>query len=115
MCKIGHYQWYSLAFFYQLIYMRHTRKNQKEMEEHDATFHGIELWYKHKFETLGWMLLAKRDGYSDKVMAYKNSALRLHNVIDRKIKKIHDKDKKADLVIMKNNIEHLIEHIKKDF
>lgn len=95
--------------------MRHTRKNQKEMKGNDVTFHGIELWYKHKFEHLGWMLLAKRDGYSDKVMAYKNSTLRLRNAIEVKIKKIHDKDKKADLVIMKNNVEHLIQHINKDF
>lgn len=96
--------------------MRHyTRKNRKEVEGNDATFHGIELWYKHKFENLGWMLLAKRDGYTDKVMAYKNSTLRLRDTIDRKIKKIHDKDKKADLIIMKNNVELLIEHSDKDF
>jgi predicted ATP-binding protein involved in virulence len=96
---------------------KHTRKNRKEVKgpAADVTFHGIELWYKHKFEHLGWMLLAKRDGYTDKVMAYKNSTLRLRDTIDRKIRKVHDKDKKADLVIMKNNVELLIEHSDKDF
>ena len=76
---------------------------------------GIESWYKHKFENLGWTLLAKRHGYTDKVMEYKNSTLRLRDAIDRKIRKVHDKDTKADLIIMKDNVEILIEHIKQDF
>jgi len=95
--------------------MRHTRKNRKEVEGVDITFYNIEVWYKAKFEHLGWMLLAKRDGYTDKVMTYKNGVLRLRDAIDKKIRKIHDKDRKADLIIMKKNVEFLIEHIDKDF
>jgi hypothetical protein len=95
--------------------MRHTRKNRKPIESNDITFYNIEVWYKAKFEHLGWMLLAKRDGYTDKVMTYKNGVLRLRDAIDKKIRKIHDKDRKADLIIMKKNVELLIEHIDKDF
>jgi len=39
----------------------------------------------------------------------------LRDAIDRKIRKVHDKDTKADLIIMKDNVEILIEHIKQDF
>jgi predicted ATP-binding protein involved in virulence len=85
------------------------------VKEYDMTSAGIESWYKHKFENLGWTLLAKRHGYTDKVMEYKNSTLRLRDAIDRKIRKVHDKDTKADLIIMKDNVEILIEHIKQDF
>ena len=95
--------------------MRHTRKNRRPIEVNDVTFDGIEMWYKSKFEKLGWMLLAKRDGYTDKVMSYKNSLLRLRDAIDKKIRKIHDTDKKADLLIIKNNVDFLIEHVDKDF
>ena len=72
---------------------------------------AIESWYNQKFENLGWTLLAKRHGYTDKVMEYKNSTLRLRDAIHRKIRKVHDKDTKADLNIMKDNVEFLIEHI----
>lgn len=92
---------------------KHTRKNRK-VKEYDMTYACIELWYKDKFENLGWTILAKRHGYTDKVMEYKNSILRLRDTIDRKIRKVHDKDKKTDLIIMKNNVEVLIEHTNKD-
>jgi hypothetical protein len=104
-----------MTTYIDLIHMRHTRKNRKPIESNDITFYNIEVWYKAKFEHLGWMLLAKRDGYTDKVMTYKNGVLRLRDAIDKKIRKIHDKDRKADLIIMKKNVELLIEHIDKDF
>jgi hypothetical protein len=31
------------------------------------------------------------------------------------MRKMHDKDKKADLALMKKNIEFLLEHVKADF
>jgi hypothetical protein len=99
--------------------MAKTRKNQKKIHPSEpcceATFHGLNEWYKAKFEKLGWMLLAKKYGMTDKIMAYQNSIQRLHLAIEQKIHYIHDKDKKEDLKIMKNNIEYLLDHIKADF
>jgi hypothetical protein len=100
--------------------MRKTRKNQPSNETSsepccEATYHGITEWYKAKFEKLGWMILAKKNGMMDKVMEYQNSIKRLHVALEQKIRKIHDKDKKADLILMKKNIEVLLEHVKADF
>ena len=100
--------------------MGNSRKTQKKRpiigeQCCEATYHGINEWYKAKFEKLGWMLLAQRYGMMDKVMAYQNSIKRLHVAIDQKMRKMHDKDKKADLALMKKNIEFLLEHVKADF
>ena len=81
-----------------------SRKTKKNRVVHDVTFQGLNEWYKRKFEKLGWMILAKRDGYMDKVMAYENSIKRLHTAIGQKIEDIHDKDTMADLYIMKENV-----------
>jgi hypothetical protein len=63
------------------------------------------------FEKLGWMILAKRDGHMDKVLSYQNGVKRLRDALEEKIKKTHEKDRKDDLAILKNNVETLIEHI----
>jgi len=85
------------------------------MECCDVTYHGIHLWYKHKFEKLGWMILAKKHGHNDKIMEYKNSIKRLHCSIEKKMKQIRDTDKRNDLKIMLENLEFLMEHVDKDF
>lgn len=96
--------------------MVRTRKNHPSKEICcEATYHGINEWYKAKFEKLGWMLLAKCNGMTDKVMEYQNSIKRLHLALEQKIRKMHDKDKRADLVLMRKNIEVLLEHVKADF
>ena len=94
-----------------------TRKIYKHSDEKccDATFHGLHAWYVSKFEKLGWMILAKEKGMHDKVQEYINSLNRLHTAIYQKIEKMHDKDKKADLQIMKKNVEILLEDVKQDF
>lgn len=90
-----------------------SRTTKKNRSVHDVTFSGLNHWYQSKFEKLGWMLLAKRSGYMDKVMEYENSVKRLHSAICQKIEDMRDKDKKDDLYIMKENVEYLLEHIKK--
>jgi hypothetical protein len=72
-------------------------------------------WFKGMFEKLGWMILAKKNGMMDKVLEYQNSIQRLHAAISKKIKGIHDKDTKTDLILMKENVEYLLDHVKKDF
>jgi hypothetical protein len=104
-------------YYLYIIYLynimpKTSRKTKKNRVVHDVTFQGLNEWYKRKFEKLGWMILAKRDGYMDKVMAYENSIKRLHTAIGQKIEDIHDKDTRADLYIMKENVEVLLEHAK---
>jgi hypothetical protein len=81
----------------------------------DATTHGLHHWFKHMFEELGWMVLAKDYGMTDKVAVYKHSIERLKCALETKIKNVHDSDKKEDLAIMLHNVLILSDHVKKDF
>lgn len=102
--------------------LRHHRHNKtaKRHIDHkpccEHTFCGLQHWYKANFEKLGWMLLAKKNGWNDKVSAYVNSVCRLEDAIEH-YRKYHakDHDRKQDLMIMCDNVAVLSEHVKKDF
>jgi hypothetical protein len=81
----------------------------------DVTYKGIEKWYKKEFESLGWMVLAKSKGMTDKTQAYVNSVHRLKEAIDVKKSKVYDADRVEDLRIMGLNLDILLKHIHKDF
>lgn len=93
--------------------MRKTRKHHVVPHEH--TCHGLHKWYVGMFEKLGWMILAQRNGWHDKVMTYKNSVQRLEEAIVEKHKHTKDADRKADLKIMLENVQCLKEHVHSDF
>ena len=91
-----------------------TLKRNKNI--HDETFHGIIVWYENSFKQLGWMVLAQKFGYSDKISSYVNSVHRLKKAIQEKMThRLVISDRKEDLSIMLKNLEVLIEHINKDF
>jgi hypothetical protein len=92
-----------------------TRKNKIPGNCCETTFHGLNKWYKSMFENLGWMVLAKERGMTDKVKAYLNSIYRIHIAIHQKIKSTFDKDRIQDLEIMGDNIKVLLAHVQKDF
>jgi predicted ATP-binding protein involved in virulence len=81
----------------------------------NATFHGLNKWYAHMFEELGWMVLAQHRGINEKVMVYKHSVQRLKESIEHKMHEIKDGDKKEDLKIMHENVCVLMAHVNKDF
>ena len=81
----------------------------------EATMHGINNWYEKMFEELGWMVLAKHKGFTDKVSTYKNSLQRLKTAIEQKIHKVYEADRKMDLEILHKNLMVLIDHAHKDF
>jgi predicted ATP-binding protein involved in virulence len=104
---------------------KHTRKAHHRSARHsimdhpigeccDATFHGLHHWYKHVFEHLGWMILAKDRGMTDKTTTYLSSLKRLKMALEQKLKSTRDHDKKEDLKIMHHNTCILIEHAEKD-
>ena len=80
-----------------------------------VTYHGLNRWYEAMFEKLGWMVLAKRDGYSSKVSEYKKGLAHLRDAIAEKAKVMHDEDKKMDLIILHKNVLTLIDHASHDF
>jgi len=81
----------------------------------DATYQGIHNWYKVMFEKLGWMILAKEHGMTDRILSYRLSLERLKTSIEHKHKHMRDKDRKEDLGILLKNVHVLMEHVEKDF
>lgn len=80
-----------------------------------VTHQGLAGWYKHLFEELGWMILAKKRGMMDKVGTYIHSLHRFKNSIEYKISTTQERDRKQDLHIMHSNICVLLEHAERDF
>jgi len=64
------------------------------------------------FEKLGWMILAKQHGMTDKIISYRMS---LKSSIEHKYAHMRDKDRKEDLGILLKNVHVLMEHVEKDF
>ena len=84
--------------------------------KYESTFNGLSNWHKHMFEHLGWMVLAKsKKGMKDKISTYKKSLQRLKEALECKIKNEVDIDNKNDLLILWNDVNVLIAHVKKDF
>ena len=94
---------------------RRSKRHSKTKKSIQATYHAINKWYETVFEKLGWMVLAHKKGYTDKVHSYKLSLGRLKNAIETKISKIHEVDRKNDLLILHKNLLVLIDHVHKDF
>ena len=107
---------------------RRTRKNKPSMSisdskhydmhnnmyPHEVTFHGLNHWYKHLFEKLGWMILAKHNGMTDKTSNYINSLKRFKHSLEYKLKHTKSPDQKEDIRVMHHNICILYEHAEKD-
>lgn len=93
-----------------------NKMNKKMKEEEECfTFHGLNKWYKREFENLGWMILAKNKGMTEKLEHYKKSLQHLKSELESKLKKTKDTDKKDDILIMWKNVNILIEHVNIDF
>lgn len=71
---------------------------------HEVTMHGLEKWMKYKFEKLGWMLLAKRDGNDIKTIAYLDSIDRLKASLKTKLGQVEEKDRAKDIQIVWNKV-----------
>ena len=93
---------------------RKTRK-QKCCTKCDHTICSLKDWYKCEFEKLGWMVLAKSKGMTEKLTSYKHTLKHLEQSIEHKLTHVHDADNRDDLAIMLDNIKILIQHANKDF
>lgn len=76
-----------------------------------TTVHGLEKWYQHVFENLGWMVLAKRDKRTQKLSSYKQGVTHLHEALVERLKTIQDPDKKYDLEQLLLNVKTLEKQI----
>ena len=93
-----------------------TLKNRKiPGKVGDVTMKGINKWFKSVFEKLGYMILAKSKGMTDKIQVYINSVHRLKQAIEDKKNKVYYADKVEDLRIISANLDVLFKHIHKEF
>jgi hypothetical protein len=83
--------------------------------KYQATYTGLNLWFKAEFEKLGWMVLAKEKGMHEKVRSYVHGVQRLHDLLECKIQETMDKDRLDDLTIMLQDVKVLLTHCKRDF
>jgi hypothetical protein len=80
-----------------------------------VTMAGLQHWYVEMFEKLGWMILAKSKGMTDKINTYRNSLYRLKMALEQKMTSVNNTDSKNDVVIMLDHVNVLIRHVEKDF
>jgi hypothetical protein len=79
----------------------------------EITFEGIHSWYRSLFKRSGWLILALRDGYTDKIKNFKEEAEHLLQAAKQKERQVQEKDRKDDLKIIQKNLKTLINHISK--
>jgi hypothetical protein len=65
------------------------------------------------FEKLGWMVLAKAKGYTEKVSLYKKSIGYLIETIDHVMAEYEDHNRKHDLDVLKMNAKCLQRYVTK--
>ena len=78
---------------------RSTRKVGK-LPPHMSTLHGLHNWFKHLFESLGWMVLAKEKGQDYKVDTYKKSIQHFLRTCEHVMSEYEDHDRKHDLNVL---------------
>jgi hypothetical protein len=88
-----------------------SHNTTKKIHFHEATHYQINHWFKHSFEKLGWMILAKDKGYNHKIKDYKDSLIRLKKTIEKKIEETEEKDRIDDLKILHYDVSVLIEFV----
>lgn len=81
---------------------------------HECSMACLNHWFAAMHEKLGWMLLAKAHGYSDKIASYLLSLERLDKSLEMKLRTTEDKDRKADLHILMKDLETLKHHARCD-
>ncbi len=88
-----------------------------------VTYECLQHWHKHKFEKLGWMVLALKEmqtnedpevkeHMSNKINNYLQSLNALAKSIAEKITTVNDIDRKNDLMILQQNTQTLLKFAK---
>ena len=78
-----------------------------------ATYHGLHEWYSHCFTHLGWMILAKDKGYSNKISTYLDGISHLIDALNESIGATKDVDRVRDLNMLLHNTQILHNKAKK--
>jgi hypothetical protein len=82
---------------------------------HPVTYHGLNKWFKMSFEKLGWMILALKYDNPCKVRVYLDSLQHLRQSIQDKHSTVQEQDRKADLEVLLEQTNYLIEFAEMNF
>jgi len=77
------------------------------------TKHGVQDWFTHAFEKLGWMVLAKGKGMDHKIVDYKKELTHLLETITHLSTEYTCPDKLHDLKVMHMEVTYLLDYVKK--
>ena len=86
--------------------MEHQDNDELEFEKDGmhTTLHGFEKCSSEMFKKLGLMVLAKREGYDYKIIAYLKTLDDLITNLKARIEITQETDRKLNLHILKNNV-----------
>lgn len=80
-----------------------------------TTYHGLEKWFTHLFEKLGWMILAVHNNHILKAEAYISSIHMLKEALQERIALTTDEDRLIDLENLLININILQKFVQRHF
>jgi hypothetical protein len=81
---------------------------------HETTLKGLNVWHKHMFEELGWMVLVQAKGaYDYKIVAYKKSIDHLLKSLEESMHVYTEADRKHDVMVLHKNVCVLRDFVKK--
>lgn len=90
------------------------QERQTDLPRLASTMHGVQKWYKHMSQKLGWMVIARGKGYDDKVAMYKKSLSHLLETIDHIAEEYTDADRLHDLNVIRMDAEYLYDYVLKN-
>lgn len=80
-----------------------------------STLGGLERWHDSLFEKVGYMVLAKAKGRTQKIISFKASIDYFLKSVDHVMSEYENHNKKHDLNVLKMNMLELKEFVKKNF
>ena len=78
-----------------------------EVPQYKITFHGLKKWVERSVEKFGWISIAHCEGHKHKLGHFQKMLIHLHTALKQALENYQDPDKKYDIGIMIEKIEHL--------
>lgn len=95
--------------------LRNKTRKLHGLPKNMATSHGLQKWFKHLFEQLGWMVLAKEKGLDYKISAYKKSIDHFLRSVKHVSSEYENHNRKHDLNVLHTQMECLKDFVSKHF
>ena len=80
-----------------------------------STLHGLHRWHDSLFEKVGYMVLAKAKGRTQKIVSFKASIDYFLKSVDHVSKEYQNQNKKHDLNVLRMNMMELKDFVNRNF